>query len=96
MGAREAKQLRKDFESLKKNDPTLRSLDYGSIQLGSDGASALARSLRGNTNLRRLLLGHCNVGPEGLHDLVRSLCEDRLVPSRLRKLELVSEASVYH
>lgn len=91
MGAKEGKQLRRDFESLKRNDPTLRSLDYEGIQLGSEGAGALARALRSNTNLRRLLLGRCNIGPEGLHNLVRCLCEDRLMPSRLRKLELVSQ-----
>lgn len=91
MGAKEGKQLRRDFESLKRNDPTLRSLDYEGIQLGSEGAGALARALRSNTNLRRLLLGGCNIGPEGLHNLVRCLCEDRLMPSRLRKLELVSQ-----
>lgn len=90
MGAKEAKQLRRDFEGLKRNDPTLRSVNYEGIQLGSEGASALARALRSNTNLRRLLLGHCNIGPEGLHNLVRCLCDDRLIPSRLRKLELVS------
>lgn len=90
MGAKETKQLRKDLENVKGNDPTLRSLDYGGTQLGSVGANALARALRSNTNLRRLLLGNCNIGPEGLHNLVRCLCEDRLVPSRLRKLELVS------
>ena len=90
MGAKETKQLRRDFENLKRNDPTLRSLDCEGIQLGSEGASKLARALRSNTNLRRLLLGRCNIGPEGLHDLVRSLCEDRLVTSKLRKLELVS------
>lgn len=90
MGAKEAKQLRRDLECLKKNDPSLRSLDYEGVQLGSEGAGALARALRSNTNLRRLALGRCNVGVEGLHHLVRSLCEDRLVPSRLRKLELVS------
>lgn len=89
MGAKEAKQLRRDFENLKRNDPTLRTLNYESIQLGSEGASALAKALKSNTNLRRLFLGHCNIGAEGLHNLVRSLCEDRLVPSRLRKLELV-------
>ena len=90
MGAKETKQLRRDFENLKRNDPTLRSLDYEGFQLGSEGASALGRALRSNTNLRKLLLGGCNIGPEGLHDLVRSLCEDRLVTSKLRKLELVS------
>lgn len=90
MGAKETKQLRRDFENLKKNDPTLRSLDYSGIQLGNEGASKLAKALRTNTNLRKLLLGRCGIGPEGLHDLVRSLCEDRLVVSRLRKLELVS------
>ena len=91
MGAKETKQLRRDFEDLKRNDPTLRSLDYEDIQIGNEGASALAKSLRNNTNLRRLKLGHCNVDSEGLHHVVRALCENRLVPSRLRKLELVSK-----
>ena len=91
MGAKETKQLRRDSENLKRNDPTLRSLDYEGIQLGDSGASALGLALRGNTHLRKLLLGRCNIGPEGLHNLVRCLCEDRLVPSRLRKLELVSK-----
>lgn len=91
MGAKEAKQLRKDFENLKRNDPTLRSLDYEGIHLGNEGATALSRALKNNTNLRRLLLGRCNIGPEGLRNLVRALCEDRLVSSRLRKLELVSK-----
>lgn len=91
MGAKETKQLRRDFESIKYNDPTLRSLDYEGTQLGNDGARSLALALRSNTNLRKLLLGRCNIGPEGLHNLVRCLCEDRLIPSRLRKLELVSK-----
>ena len=90
MGAKEAKQMRRDLESLKRNDPTLRSLDYEGVQLGNEGASTLARALRTNTNLRKLLLGRCGIGAEGLHNLVRYLCEDRLIPSRLRKLELVS------
>lgn len=90
MGAKAAKELHRDLESLKRNDPSLRSLDYEGIQLGNEGANSLARALRSNTNLRRLLLGHCNIGPEGLHNIVRCLCEDRLIPSRLRKLELVS------
>lgn len=90
MGAKESKQLRRDLESLKRNDPTLRTLDYEGVQLGNEGAIALARALRSNTNLRKLLLGHCNIGPDGLRSMVRCLCEDRLIPSRLRKLELVS------
>ncbi len=90
MGAKETKQLRRDFENLKRNDPTLRSLNYDNIELGNEGCRLLARAVKTNTILRRLQLGHCNIGPEGLHDLVRSLCEDRLMSSRLRKLELVS------
>lgn len=90
MGAAESKQLRRDFENLKRNDPTLRSLDYEKIHLGNEGATTLANALSSNTNLKKLHLGRCHIGPEGLHSLVRSLCEDRLVPSKLRKLELVS------
>ena len=90
MGAKESRRLRRDLESLKRNDPTLKFLDCENIDIGSDGISALARALRNNTNLRKLKLGHCNIRQDGLNYLVKSLCEDRLVTSRLRKLELVS------
>ena len=94
MGAAEARQFRRDLGGLKRNEPGLKTLDYEGIPLGNEGAGALAKALRSNTNLKRLSLGHCNIGPEGLHNLARSLCEDRLVPARLRKLELVSTVLV--
>ena len=89
MGAAEAKRFRADVDGLRHNHPTLKELNYENRQLGNDGANILAGGLRTNTNLRRIRLGGCGIGPEGLHIFIRSLCEDRLVPSRLRKLELV-------
>ncbi len=90
MGAAETKRLRADVERLRRNSPTLKDLNYEGIQLGNEGANVLAGGLRTNTNLRRIQLGGCGIGPDGLHIFVRSLCEDRLIPSRLRKLELVT------
>jgi len=92
MGAAETKRLRADVEGLRHNNPNLRELNYEGTQLGNDGANILAGGLRTNTNLRRIRLGECGIGPEGLHIFVRALCEDRLVPSRLRKLELVRKS----
>lgn len=95
MGAQGSKQLLADLEKLRRNDPATTSLSYDSSQLGDDGAKVLARALSSNHVLRRLQLGGCNLSAVGLLAVSRSLCEDRIVPSRIRKLDLVGSDSNY-
>ena len=90
MGAYGSKQLLADLESLRRNDPTLVRLNYENSQLGDDAGRELAKVLAGNHVLRRLRLGGCNLTASGLHNICRSLCENRIVPTHIRKLELVS------
>ncbi len=90
MGAYGSKQLLEDMERLHSNDPTLTALNYEHSGLGDDAAKQLAKALVGNHVLRRLRLGGCNLTSSGIHSVCRSLCDNRVVPARIRKLELVS------
>ncbi len=90
MGAYGSKQLLEDLERLRSNDPTLTSLNYEHSGLGDDAAKQLAKALVGNHTVRRLRLGGCNLTSSGIHSVCRSLCDNRMVSARIRKLELVS------
>lgn len=89
MGAYGSKQLLADLEKLSRNDPTVVSLNYEHSQLGDEGAKVLAKALSSNHVLRRLRLGDCNLTAAGLQTICRSLCQNRIVPANIRKLELV-------
>lgn len=90
MGAYGSRQFREHLEALKSNDPGLYALSLEQVPLGDEGARLLARALHGNRILRRLCLGHCGISSIGLQSLASALCDGRSVPSRLRRLELVS------
>ncbi len=90
MGAYGSKRFRDDLEALRSNDPTLQSLNYEEAALGDEGARALADALQVNRTLRRLQLGQCNISGGGLGRLGKALCENRVVPCKLRRLDLVS------
>ena len=90
MGAYGSRQFREHLEALKGNDPGLYALSLEQVPLGDEGARLLARALHGNRVLRRLCLGHCGISSIGLQSLASALCDGRSVPSRLRRLELVS------
>ena len=89
MGAYGSKQFRADLEALRRNDPTLQTLDYDGAGLGDDGAGALAEALRGNKTLKRLRVGQCGLSALGLQRICRSLCDTSLAPCHLHRLELV-------
>lgn len=90
MGAYGSKQLLEDLERLRSNDPTLTALNYECSSLGDDAAKQLAKALMNNHTLRKLALAGCDLTATGLYSICRSLCVDRAVPARIRKLELVS------
>lgn len=90
MGAYGSRQFREHLEALKSNDPGLYALSLEQVPLGDEGARLLSRALHGNRVLRRLCLGHCGISSIGLQSLASALCDGRSVPSRLRRLELVS------
>ena len=50
---------------------------------------ALAEALRSNGTLRRLRVGQCNITAVGLRQLSKSLCDNRVIPLHLHRLELV-------
>ena len=89
MGAYGSKRFREDLEALRSNDVTLQALDYEQAAIGDEGARALGGALRGNRTLKTLKLGQCNISSAGLLALTRALHEERVAPSRLRKLQLV-------
>lgn len=91
MGAYGSKQFKDDLQALRANDPTVHSLNYEQVSLGDEGVRALAEALQVNRTLRRLRLGQCGVSGIGVGWLGRALCENRLVPCKLRRLDLVSD-----
>ena len=64
-------------------------LDFEQSGLGDRGAHALAEALSSNGTLRRLRLGQCNITAVGLRQLSKSLCDNRVTPLHLHRLELV-------
>ncbi len=94
MGAYGSKQFRADLEALRANDPTLHSLNYEQASLGDEGAAALAEALQVNRTVRRLQLGQCGISGVGVGRLGRALCENRVLPCKLRRLDLVSVRSL--